>query len=69
VKCDHPSVTEGSCLLRGPLAITEAGRNGTRPTRAELAEKKGGVSSQAFLDTRVIFGVRASAYVVFLRRR
>ncbi len=45
VKCDHPSVTEGSWPAEA-LAITEAGRTALANHRAELAEKKGASSSR-----------------------
>jgi hypothetical protein len=67
VKCDHPSVTEGSWPAEA-LAITEAGRAGLVKHRAELAEKKSlrrsGLKSDD--DRRVVFRRDGERYIVFL---
>jgi hypothetical protein len=67
VKCDHPSVTEGSWPAEA-LAITEAGRAALVKHRAELAEKKSlrrsGLKSDD--DRRVVFRRDGERYIVFL---
>ena len=75
VKCDHPSVTEGSWPAEA-LAITEAGRTALAKHRAlprsdkthplgeaEVAEKNGRHRSG---DKKVIFRRDGERYIVFL---
>jgi hypothetical protein len=62
VKCDHPSVTEGTWPAEA-LAITEAGRTALAKHRTEVAEKKAWSSSG---DKKVIFRRDGERYVVFL---
>jgi hypothetical protein len=61
VKCDHPSVTEGTWPAEA-LAITEAGRTALTKYRAEVAEKKG----RRRPDKRVIFRRDGECYSAFL---
>jgi hypothetical protein len=62
VKCDHPSVTEGTWPAEA-LAITEAGRTALANHHAELVEKK---RRHTPGDQRVIFRRDGERYIVFL---
>ena len=62
VKCDHPSVTDGTWPAEA-LAITDAGRTALAKHRAEIAGKKGQRRSRG---KKAVFRRDGERYIVFL---